>query len=131
MQFFHGWRRKLGGVTLLIACVFMAIWGRSAFKGDYLRRERGPVSHVFVSANGELKSLSWKSSGRLRGDEISLGLAPGFLSKSYNATTEELGTSKVPFHEFRLQYWSITIPLTLLSAFLILSKPRKWVGISD
>ena len=29
-EFFHGWRRKVGIVTLVIACVFMAGWVRSA-----------------------------------------------------------------------------------------------------
>jgi hypothetical protein len=124
-SFFHGWRRKAGVATLVMACLSGGIWFRSTFKGDYLRRERGAISDVFISANGELKCLSWKSSGRLRGNDISLGISPGFLSKGYNATADELGTSNVPFHEFRLQYWSIAIPLTLLSAYLILWKPRK------
>ena len=123
--FLHGWRRKAGVVSLVVACVSMGIWFRSTFKGDYLRQERGSISHVFISADGELKSLSWKSSGQLKGNDISLGLSPGFLSKSYTTTVNELTTSNVSFREFHLPYWSITIPLTLLSAYLILWKPRK------
>src|SRR4051812_18429979 len=32
-EFFRGWRRKLGVVTLVIACILAAGWGRSLSKG--------------------------------------------------------------------------------------------------
>ena len=33
-----------------------------------------------------------------------------------------------PFQVWRIPYWSLVFPLTLLSAFLILWKPRKQTG---
>jgi len=121
---FYGWRRKAGCITLVMALLFMSVWIRSTFKGDFSRREWGPVSYVFISAEGEMKGLSWNSSGGFRGNDISFGLSPGYLLRSHAATAVDLRTANVPFHEFRLQYWSIVIPLTMLSACLLLAKPR-------
>jgi hypothetical protein len=33
-EFFRGWRRKAGLVTLVMACAVMAMWARSRFIND-------------------------------------------------------------------------------------------------
>src|SRR4051794_19488286 len=40
-DFFKGWRRKLGCVTLVMACVFMAGWVRSIGISDWITLNAG------------------------------------------------------------------------------------------
>lgn len=79
-KFFHGWRRKLGCLTLLLACVFAVGWVRSPFIQDAI--------HIPCDD----------------GDYFC-----------------EIGQQRISF--IRVPYWSIVIPMTLLSAYLLLSKP--------
>ena len=69
-EFFHGWRRKLGCVLLVMAAVLTRKWGRH------------PI--CIETPTGWEMSESWV-----------------------------------------FQHWQIAIALTLLSAYLILWKPRK------
>jgi hypothetical protein len=96
-EFFWGWKRKCGVVTLLIACVFAAGWVRSCTVDD--------VFHLFglrfVSTLGAIE----RSTVTFR------GIGSGF------ALNDVMVFWRVP-------YWSIVIPLTLLSAWLLLSNPR-------
>lgn len=34
-EFFKGWRRKTGVLTLVMACLFAAVWVRSMYQRDY------------------------------------------------------------------------------------------------
>ena len=51
-NFFHGWRRKLGVVTLVLACVFMGGWMRSQFQFDDLELPAGTAAYGFTSMGG-------------------------------------------------------------------------------
>jgi hypothetical protein len=47
-QFFKGWRRKVGAVTLLTACMFMGAWFRSSVVADtfFIFYDAPPPSHA-------------------------------------------------------------------------------------
>lgn len=50
--FFHGWRRKAGCVSLVVACVFVIAWMRSLFRADGVA-EIGPQgSYTIYSSRG-------------------------------------------------------------------------------
>lgn len=49
----------------------------------------------------------------------------GFKIESTSWITETIPPSAVRFKLLVIPYWSFTIPLTLLSAYLILWKPQK------
>ena len=100
-KFFHGWRRKIGVVTLLMACMFAVGWVTSL--SGRLPSERG------VSIEIEL----WESRIDVVFNQIEF-----VESDPHNL----IGTWE--FRRIPIPYWSIVIPLTLLSAFLLLSKPR-------
>ena len=143
-EFFRGWRRKVGVVTLLMACVLMAGWIRSLthFEGVSLPVERMP-NHFFVSWDS---SLVW-----LTENAGVTGPYPRFKSRSITGVDDRIFES--PHFQWRwkycgfgsgvgvdeikvgnrieqntltvVPYWSVTIPLTLITAFLLLSKPRQ------
>jgi len=103
---FEGWRRKAGVVTLVTACVLMGWWIRSL------------TSHDFI--------VIWELSITSECGEVLFGIRDVRFSKSPSWDT-------VPYEgaHYGLQsgqqfgvvpYWLIVLPLTLLSAYLLLSK---------
>lgn len=54
--FFHGGRRKLGCVALLLACVVAGMWFRSQIYGDFILLNRGVHLNDFLSSfQGSIK----------------------------------------------------------------------------
>ena len=107
MNYLNPLRRKLGVMTLLMACVFTAGWVKSHF--DYgaiklfvINRDRAVLDTNLSSLNGWLE---------LRFEDASQSRA---ASLAWPA----------PIFRIRLPYYIIVVPLTLLSAYLLLSKPR-------
>jgi len=147
-EFFRGWKRKLGCVTLLMALVFMTLWVRS-FEADYLVCYK---QRCLISVNGGLIFESPTQPSSIQSNRflfLSRNLkkykfiaapfeAPtpedkwrrqwaGFVIAEYDvAVTLANGTVLLETNRFyRVPYWSLTVPLTLISAFLLLSKPRQ------
>jgi hypothetical protein len=54
--FFHGWRRKMGCVTLMLACGLMAMWMRSDFLLDRTMFVIAGRQHDVQSLDGK---ISW------------------------------------------------------------------------
>lgn len=96
--FFHGWRRKSGVAALVMALVAASIWVRSTVTGD-----------EFTVYDMQFKSFAgtFERSDFLWYDDSSLG----------RAETRHV--------YWRIQYAWIATPLTLLSVYLLLWKPRK------
>ena len=96
-EFFTGWRRKAGLVTLAMAVVLSVGWTRSI-------KERDVKGFVLFGkwnvVESDDQTLSW-------GAEVS--------------STPHWKVWYVP-------YWLLVWPLTLLSAWLIVGKPRKAKG---
>jgi hypothetical protein len=101
-EFFDGWRRKLGTVTLMMACVLMTGWLRGRFGCD-------DNASIFVGESTYVGVV-------LCPYEILFHKFKQF-PESNMAPTRETVLLIVP-------YWSVVNPLTLLSAYLLLSKPR-------
>lgn len=127
--YFSTWRRKIGVGTLLIACVFMAAWVRSLTIGDQSTIRMGHESLFWmISNNGwfgcvaivESKAgsaapffLHWtdRSSPRNR----NMGPFEG-IPYSWNWETSP---------HVILPYSTMVVPLTLISIWLLLSKPAE------
>jgi len=101
MGYFKPWRRKIGMITLVLACLSAAGWARSI-----------SVEDVFSFGGRQLRSHS--------------GLIEEFVDTSIDLTDffGQIRTTRVRVTYWRVPYWSIVVPLTLLSAYLLLSKPR-------
>ena len=145
-SFFHGWRRKAGCVTLVMALVFMGSWLRSLIATDHLEFHFGSnTTDCIDSRNG---SLGWE---RIHEDQVHDAMSfpdwqtwtntpsdipdmfeddvctkwhlrwCGFGSGIYELQNERHTLRVVP-------YWSITILLTTISTYLILwpgKRPKK------
>ena len=109
-EFFHGWRRKAGCVTLALACVATGLWIRSYIVFDQLVL----AGNLLISNSG---CLVWNWSGW---GTPELNLVDWYCEHASPFSEEwYFGTDGV-----RMPYWAVNIPLTLLSAYLLLWKPR-------
>lgn len=114
--FFHGWRRKAGIISLVVACVMTGLWNRSLFVEDLVAF---PRRQAFDSLNG---NLYWDSGAIFT-------FNPGWCAwRTHDLRNpRQLEVSLAHWeqsHSMRIPYWSMVSPLTLLSAYLLLWKPR-------
>lgn len=143
-DFFCRWRRSLGVVTLVIALVTVGAWIRSIDVTDWSWWWTERSSHTQYSADGH---FSWRSqfyersvdprttnpgtwrqfSGtrrpKLDEPNTNIGLLWNYSFSGFRIRKSEiLGTTT---YWLKVPYWLVATPLTLLSASLILWKPRK------
>jgi hypothetical protein len=145
-QFFHGWRRKMGLVTLVMAILFVECWARGHAVKDVIQLGNGS-GVVFDSIILSRHGLMWVRYESL--DLSAFGWTPGWsVVPIEQAASLHSGESRIVYDvksrwawcgfDFcdasdadsrsvhrNIPYWSMAIPLTLLSAYLILCKPRK------
>lgn len=138
-QFFQGWKRKVGVVTLVIACMFVAAWVRSSHKVELVLFNKAWPHYALLSGCGQFRILkighhTIEPKGANPGIKVVFRFhkwTPVFFEGSprierfdgdaVEAFDESTGTAR----QLRfITYWSIVIPLTLISACLLLSKPR-------
>ena len=161
VRFSQGRKRKVGLVTLLMACLFMVGWVRSFFycEGVSLPFLTRTASHSVWSNQDGLswvKELSldnpdhWKDNQTFRW---------GSLPQTEESVLDAFGTTRNNWFGFEVfdityrhvnfrsnpngdrvrmivwivPYWSIVLPLTLLSAYLLRSTPSPltWENITQ
>ena len=135
-EFFKPWRRKFGCLTLVMALVFTCGWIRSLSNFEMIHFPIGGKRHItLASRKGILYLDEWEMHGveqlywtlpidtdpfegsvvRQRWSWLEFQFGDGYIPT----------TLQTPFVFIAVPYWSIVIPLTALSAYLLLSKPRK------
>lgn len=157
-DYFKPLRRKLGVVTLVMACVLTGAWMRStvAIDGfaitlpknrysvrsynhqilwDHQHVDQGKLYHPFFDSLSMKIDKDFKFSDprdrRKEGDKmVAFGdfyILRGKRFAGFKSHFVPTPGPAVPFLEVRAQtpYWSIVAPLTLLSAWLLFSKPRS------
>ena len=145
------WRRKIGVLSLVLACVCAAGWMRSRRIADSITY---PVEkHRFDSLVSATGSLVWQRNhlvpqpAELEGAAVTGPISPiwqtspisdegadedsgliwswrfcGFgIAGSPPEQDQELGMSATLLY---LPYWSVVLPLALLASYLLLSKPQ-------
>ena len=119
-EFFRGWRRKVGCATLVMACVAGAAWSRSYLYSEYIGIGTTNRIDVFLSSQGLVRWAAIKPPPGDRwfwwGSNDTVGL---FALMPYDPSMFE--------PSWPGPYCVIVIPLTLISAYLILWKPRPKV----
>lgn len=146
-RYFKPLRRKIGVVTLVLACVFSAGWLRSDFRSDIVMydldlkddnwgaimsyRQQLRWSHVFADPDNLKESAGFQilsypvlpqQNEIPASDDLYRVEVLGFQLKLFSYTK---GSLLPPYELFvGIPYWSIVFPLTLLSSCLLLSKPR-------
>jgi hypothetical protein len=106
-EFFKGWRRKAGCVALVMAVALAGIWVRGLVAPKSVKIQVGHRIHWLTTIDGR---LIWESADKVHG----MGLLE-----------EESSLTALPNKRRRIINLRTTIlPMTLLSAYLILWKPR-------
>lgn len=106
-EFFKGWRRKLGVVTLGIACVLTCGWVRSFRVCDsYPLTTKHSLGLRIEHNNGQIRCVQGFD-GIMTGAWL-IGNEPPEFKQSWS-----------------LEYWSFVMPLTVLSGWLLLRKSRS------
>ena len=110
--YFRPLRRKLGILTIAMACVFAAMWVRSCYYDDWCFVRLGDTYYLLQSELGRLTCKKWPTPPP-NGDIF--GLRPHFTVMATGIARRFL---------FSISYSASAISLTLVSAWLLLSKPR-------
>jgi hypothetical protein len=119
--FFYGWPRKAGFVLLVMACVVVGFWYRSHYENDALLLALGNRQHEIQSGYDGLAWISWDI---LQGNEDG---HTGWNSSQFHEPIMIIEQRDVDcrFEKVAIPFWPVVLTLTLLSACLILWKPRK------
>jgi len=122
-EFFRGWKRKAGGVTLVMACAIFVVWMRSIMITDSLWIQTGKQFHQVHSCRG---FFMWETRDSTA--------APKWKWYSYPSQSwEDVGSLTTIVRVDRsggtklavIAYWPFTVILSALSAWLLLWPPRK------
>jgi hypothetical protein len=128
LTFFCGWKRKVGVVTLVMVCVLALGWLRSFDISDQLNSSLMP-NEVFQSACGGVR---WYSDARSIFPNPSLASTWSVSTSEWRPLSEAGEPVCIGFHfdqyedgsiSIGIPYWSLVIPMTAVSAYLLLSKP--------
>jgi hypothetical protein len=153
-EFFTPWRRKAGCVTLVMACVFMAAWLRSLTTRDQITFGRVDALQAIGSASGtfrwaglrppleagspfEWKTAAaskdddhdhyWKQWGQGMGRMWTLHWRWGWAGFDFGAGTSQSNAGTHHVERWSVPYWFLSSVPILLSAYLLLRKPRHTV----
>jgi hypothetical protein len=123
-DFFKGWRRKAGCVTLVMALAMVALWSRSYLTNDIGMLAVGDWQHEFSSIDGEILWRCWRPVG--------IRPADGYERIPVNALQRVASVKGVHWlsrfdnsDTRRIAYWSLILPPTILAAVLLLWPRRK------
>ena len=135
-DYFRPWRRKLGVVTLVLAWVFTAGWVRSVIGEDSIDFTSPLGNGSVTSRYGLILVVFDKCDGMFFGR--SFALRNVCWGEDWSSTEEHQGSKWLAQHgwftyfangcredHIYIPYWELMIPLTMLSAHLLLSKPRQ------
>ncbi len=149
-EFFRGWRRKFGVVTLVMAFVFMVGWVRSVYQSDILTFPNDDYNSEIWHSGGN--HLAWVTYARRHpnnlpswptwetfqySERIKVRNAHETAGINWNwrvfgfgyGTLDTIDKSRLTFRI--APYWSIVMPLTLLSTYLLLVKSREAIKNHD
>ncbi|HEY4258681.1 MAG TPA: hypothetical protein VGM98_00920 [Schlesneria sp.] len=147
--FFHGWRRKSGVASLVMACVITGAWIRSMMCQTDLSIRTEKHACVGVRSSNQfcaiyyvrlnIPTLNWDAVNTVEFTTYPFTEQPQM--KKWPSGDLRWWFRSVCWHEVDkgpnhreafliIPHWAIILPLTFLSAYLILWKPRKWAVAS-
>jgi hypothetical protein len=137
-EFFRGWRRKAGCVMLAMACLLTAAWIRSFALHDVVAIPLWNSYTYVVSVNGDFAveltypvpagaDPFWMTMRQDSDATIFEFLQDNIVWKWRGAGLAISKTSPGHTTDYIVHYAWLTLPLTLLSAYLILWKPKPRV----
>lgn len=134
VEFFKGWRRKAGVLTLLIACGMCCLWMRSFRLVDIVAFGKHRSANSIRSNQG---TIGWhrdivnifygdrqEGSNRIEYKHLVRWHQMSFPRYDVHRKSE-IQFSGESVAQFQIPYWSIVMPLTLLSAYLLIVRPKE------
>ena len=122
-EFFEGRRKKIGAMTLAVAGVFMELCIRSHFVFDFFEIGSENRRRNLRSFDGNLSWRSWDTNAGFHRIWETMTADSAFAKAYLNLESKSAAGSDT--RQWFVPHLWITIPLTLLSAYLLLSKPRS------
>lgn len=144
--FFQGWRRKAGLVLLVMACAMFGLWCRSLWIVDVvsafqvrLQSVNGDLILFTDTAQSDERAMHWLteyfdpdwqyvqlSSPMVEWQFQVAGFGVGMVNQDYHVLGPSAAFASEGIAYLRIiSWWHLIAPFTLLSAYLILWKPRK------
>ena len=144
-EFFRGWRRKIGCVTLLMSMGFMTLWVRSL---SFVDAVSIPIAkHTLLNVSSDDQSVICETQGiefrELTWDFLQWDSGPRVVTTpdgkygihwlwkwhgfgvGDGIAFPDIPPSFSPATICSFPYWSLVVPLTLISLWLLLPKRRK------
>ncbi|WP_010583747.1 hypothetical protein [Schlesneria paludicola] len=123
MYGFKPWRRKLGVLALVIACVVMTMWLRTRNLDDRFTlicpKDSLLPSFSVISSAGGAHFYTYQQTGRVFRTEYGSD-----HPESIRARKRQMDYSRNARNKIVIPYWAILALLTFLSAYLLVSKLR-------
>lgn len=135
--YFRPLTRKIGVVTLTVACVFGFVWMRSLFVRDVFGVGQPDSYRAFASYAGSMRwskltpglgkvgfewqSETWSRETDFNWNDWNVEWRRECLGFEFGAGTIP-GITIMRNERWAIPYWSIVIPLTVLSAYLLFFK---------
>jgi len=140
--FLHGWRMKLGLLALLLAFGFLVLWARSysefvavvGFKQDAFLTHQGSFIWDRPLATGETTTTAGEHAQLTFGQVKLVPPGSSFFSNpfiKYHWRLCGFSSGEYQYKGGRQQifwsipHWAVILSLTLISLWLVLSKPRN------
>ena len=150
-EFFRGWKRKAGIVTLALTCLITVGWMRSVVVADFLFYPLNKTTLLEVTSNSQSLCCKIKPNARfnLSWDILAWENLPAVPDAPWEAGfhwvwrqygfgvadrmdwIDDIPPSFERLTIVVLPYWSLVLPLTMLSAYFLLSQPRKSVSVTS
>lgn len=130
LDFFHGWRRKTGAVTLVMALAFVGGWIRSLAVTDSWQFPVRNRWHVGFVSHGGRFSCGWTDLKRPMSYDWRIVERRGPIAIRVRGLYFDFTDGNAPIpngipSQRIIPYWSMALPLTLLSAYLLLVPSTK------
>lgn len=141
-EFFRGWKRKTGAVTLVVACLLTGAWVRSlTYVEQYISINSESSFDMLESENGAICLLCFRNGVfSLPGGWSSSASTPD-PERNRRSSAKVLGLKRIgwdflwfatggplpdqtPTRMYFVHYGVPVIPLVLISTCLLLAKPR-------
>ena len=146
-EYVKPWRRKIGVLTMVMSCAFLGLWVRSLCCSDSIIIPLPKYRIIlFDSLRGRFYFQRVQSEQNLLSKSVWTTLVPPrterdvSIDETYNTNEWRINFGLLEIGRWRnsqhrqtklsivISYWSIVIPLTLFSAFLLLRKPRESIA---
>src|SRR5689334_5674532 len=115
-DFFHGWRRKAGCVTLVAACIVTGLWVRTLFFADQLQCVIGGRTNYLISfrsgfcwlAVDGVAPMGWTT---ITTEKLQSLYDQQTIPQIASSFVAQLSTSGLNPTCFYLLYWWLALPL--------------------